>query len=174
MDEIDKKKEPIEFEPVFYYSREHRLQRASLKVQEFNASKNAKRPSIFGTLTGTRSNTMLLITILVMCVLISVLSRVVKDRSTYVLAGSTITASARQVQGEIYLDLTRSGGDYTGAVNIVVAGSSDTSNPVLHRVFFSLNEKETYHFRLPFKDSQVLILMQTETDEQLSMKINCK
>ncbi|MDR2807923.1 MAG: hypothetical protein LBB43_02830 [Spirochaetaceae bacterium] len=173
MSDESNKPKPVEFEPVYYYSREHRLQRASQRIRDFNAD-TAKSPNVFASLTSTRSNTLLLITIMVICVCISILSKITREASTYTLAGTTVSASAKRSGAKVYLDITKSGSSYVGAVTVAAAPRSKPDEPTIQKIFFTPDEKETFYFSLPFQDSQVLVILRTETDEYLSMVLTCR
>jgi hypothetical protein len=169
-----KKPQPVEFEPVYYYSREHRLQRASQKVKDFNAHLRKGRPNVFASLTSTRSNTVLLITIMLMCVCIALLSRLTREISTYTLAGTSISATAKRSGTTIYLDITKVGSAYIGAVTVGCAARSEPDALTVQKIFFTPDEEETFHLSFPFQDSHILIVLQTETEERLGMVVSCK
>ena len=173
-DKISSKAEPPEIEPVYYYSREHRLQRASQKVRDFNASFGKKPPNVFATLTSTRSNTLLLITIMIMCVFIAIMNKITRQLSTYNLAGTVISAQAQRSGNSTYIEISKTGSAYKGAVSIACAARSKPDAPQIQTVFFTADEKETFYLSFPFQDSQILLLLQTDTEEQVNMVLTCK
>lgn len=68
MEERDKKELP------FYYSRARRLERAPLEVQRLMNSSNQGRPSLFKTLTATRSHAFLFLAIVILALTIMFLT----------------------------------------------------------------------------------------------------
>lgn len=172
-----------EKELVFYYSREHRLARASSQVQELNNPTVQKRSGIFGTFTTTRSHAVLLVSILGLCIVISFISKLTKERGTIMLGGNALYASASRIDGgTTYLTIKKTFKKdtqvYTGAVEVAITPlvSKETQGdaPIsTQRLFFTLKPEEEYGLSLPFEASTLLILMQAE-DERISFRIKPK
>jgi hypothetical protein len=180
---------PPEREIIFHYSREHRLAKASSRVQELNDPKAQRRSGIFGTFTSTRSHTVLLVSIIGMCVFISFISKLTKEKSAVMIGGNSIHASAsRMEEGTTYLTIKKTfkkdSNVYTGAVDLAVTplvsrGKEESQEgaqeaPIsTHRIFFTLKPEEEYGLFLPFEASTLLILMQAE-DKHITFRVKPK
>ena len=180
----------LDREPVYYYSREHRLARASPAVREMNRDIPKTSPSLFRSLTSNRAYTLLFVSIIVCAGFGMIFSKVGSEQKVPAssiqrisLGGNTLKVSAQRFQGTTYLRITKTvsaTGVYTGAVDMAITPvdlpSSETegteSPPVIrHRIFFNADTEETYGLSLPFEAPQVLMLMQTEQDERVSIQI---
>lgn len=179
----------LDRELVFHYSREHRLAKASARVQELNNPKVQKRSGIFGTFTATRSHTVLLASIVGMCIFIAFISKLTREKSTIMVGGNSIYAAAsRMSEGMTYLTIRKTFKNdrnvYTGAVDLAVTpllakGKEEPPEgaqeaPIsTHRIFFTLQPEEEYGLSLPFEASTLLILMQVE-DKHITFKVKPK
>jgi hypothetical protein len=172
-----------EKEPVFYYSRDHRLAKASPRVQELNNPKEQKRSGVFGTFTSTRSNTVLLVSIVGFCIVISFISKLTREKSTPHLGGNAIYASASRMGAETtYLTIRKTfkkeTNVYTGAVDVAITPllSKETQGdaPITtQRIFFTLKPEEEYGLSLPFEAATLLILMKSE-NEHITVRVKPK
>ncbi|MDR2792581.1 MAG: hypothetical protein LBB61_02795 [Treponema sp.] len=164
-------------EVVFRYSHERRLEKAPRSVQDFNKSKG-KRPAVFATLTGSRSNIVLLMTILVFCALVSIITRLISDKNAYKLDGNAVTVSAMRYEGNTFVVIKKQAEKadaYTGAVDIAIssekrassssAESGETPPIFTSRFYFMPDENEEFRISAPLEIEHVLILMQTETEQ---------
>jgi hypothetical protein len=173
-----------EEELTFYYSREHRLSKASQNVKDLYAEKkNAGRFNLLGPLIADKPRATLFLSIILICVAMFVLSIVNKLGSSYSLEGNKIEISGTRFEGAVLVVLTKtikktvgrtagrtSGQVYTGPVDIAVsypvnsgAEISDEDYPVFyHRIFFSLAPVERYRFAVPFDTQEQIIILQTE------------
>ncbi|MDR1986596.1 MAG: hypothetical protein LBP88_06455 [Treponema sp.] len=176
---------------VFFYSRAHRLERASPAVREMNRDIPKTSPSLFGTLTSNRAYTMLFISIFVFAGFGMIFSKVSSEQKSpssgtqrINVGGNTLKVSAQRFQGATYLRITKTAPHdtavYTGAVDMAITPldlppsvtEAAESPPVIsHRIFFSSEAEEAYGLSLPFEAPQVLMLMQTEQDERISIQI---
>ncbi|MDR0628429.1 MAG: hypothetical protein LBG24_02060 [Treponema sp.] len=175
---------------VFYYSRAHRLERASPAVREMNRDIPKTSPSLFGSLTSNRAYTMLLIPILVCAGFGMIYSKVSAKHPTpssriqrISLGGNTLKVSAQRFQGATYLRITKTAPDtgvYTGAVDMAItpldlppSGTEVRESPpvISHRIFFNSDEEEGYGLSLPFEAPQILMILQTEQDERIRIHI---
>lgn len=180
----------LDRELVFHYSRDHRLAKASPALRAFNESGPQKRPTVFSTLTATRSHKVLLVSIIVLSVFISVMSRITKETNLPSLEGNRISASGVRREGTTTLTVKKTfkdnAGVYTGAVDIAVTPSLPTGNknalaetrteavPIAtYRIFFTLNPAETFSLSIPFEAPSLLILMQAE-DTYINFKVRPK
>ena len=181
---IDKEKLPeqdeIEREPVFYYSREHRLSRASPAVRAMNDGQFI-RPSV-KTLLGTRGNAIVFITIVIFTVF-GLAGRFVglnRERGTN-LGGNTLALKILLEEEVLFLGLTKnapkSGEFYIGAVDIavspVIPRSREGERPLIytHRVYFNPVDSETFLLSLPFDGNDFFVILATD-NEQKTLRLN--
>jgi hypothetical protein len=164
-------------EVVFYYSREHRLKRASPTVRALYDD-NSPRPG----LTGRKSNIFLLVSILIVCVMFVLTSRI--PEKGFKLGGNTVALTIyRSDQGKlsVYIQKTipASGEVYTGAVAVavspVISKQDKGKTPEIYtdKFFFTPAEEEDYRFDLPFEGEDFLVVLQTET-ERKGLRIKTK
>jgi hypothetical protein len=166
---------------VFYYSREHRLKRASPVVRALY--ENAPNPGVVKNLVGRKSNIFLLVSILMVCVMLALSSRIPGEKGVD-LGGNTVALTiARNNRGALSALIQKtaasSGEAYTGAVGIAVSPvipKEDTGKaPEVYagKVFFTPAEKEDYRLELPFEGENFLVVFQTD-NERKSLRIKAK
>jgi hypothetical protein len=158
----------------FYYSRDSRLARASQTVKDMNEGK-IKRPSIFGSLTSTRSHRMTFISIIVLCAAISVIGKVVSNESSYSLGKNSITASALRYEGKTFVVLKKTARDgaYSGAVNVAISPDKTTEKDwtiFTELIYFMPEPSEEFRMAIPLEVEHLLLLLQNET-ERLAIRI---
>jgi hypothetical protein len=175
-------KSPETFDPnperdeslVFYYSREHRLERASETVRGLNAPREKTKRGFFGALAANKSQGFLLIGIVVMSAMIMMVSVFVKG-DTADFGGNRVEFSAFRFQGSSYLALkktaSKKGSPYTGVVNLAVSPSSlppgEAALPVFTQtIFFSLEAEEEFRMMLPFESAEILILAEAPSQKR--------
>ncbi|GHU28308.1 hypothetical protein FACS1894164_20670 [Spirochaetia bacterium] len=169
---MDKKK-PLIFEPVYYYSREHRLQKAPASVRALHTG-GVKRSGIFNTLTGTRSNRFMLMTIVILFVFISILTRMTNAIGSYQLGGNSLTLNARTTAGETYLEINKIYKEeaFIGTIKVAVSTPSGNEGITVEQIAFSMLPEEQYRILIPFKAPQYLVVLQMDTGEYISVKVN--
>ncbi|MDR0601041.1 MAG: hypothetical protein LBG42_01540 [Treponema sp.] len=157
-------------DPVFYYSREKRLSRASEPVRALYREEPKKR-GFLRSLTATKPLATLFASILILSAFILVLAVFGGAEDSRTLGGNRIRVQAMKYEGETYLVLTKTAGKgnvYTGPVDMAVApevpgGAEDTPYPVFrNRIFFSLREEEEYRFSVPFEADRLVMVIQGE------------
>jgi hypothetical protein len=174
----------IDRDPVFYYSREHRLSKASPAVRALNNGKPL-RPSLSKTLFATKANTLVFIT-LVVVIVFSLGARFAgrtRERSV-ILGGNTLKLAILSVEETKILELLKnapkSGEVYVGEVDIAVSpvmpklkGGEAAEPPKIftHRIVFQPVDPETFYVSLPFEGSDFFVLLRTP-DEQKSVRLN--
>jgi hypothetical protein len=169
-------------EAVFYYSREHRLRRASPAVQALY--EDAPNPGIVKNLVGRKSNLFLLVSILMVCVMLALSSRIPGEKGGVKLGGNTVAlAIARNDEAKLSVFIQKtaasSGDAYAGAVAVVVSpviSKEDTGKaPEIYtdKFFFTPAEKEDFCFELPFEGEDFLVVLQTE-HERNGLRIKAK
>jgi hypothetical protein len=165
-------KQPLDRDPVFYYSRARRLERASEAVRAMNEPGPPKRIKGFRALTASKPQGFLLMSVILLAVVLVILSGVLsrEDTST-MLGGNAVAASALGFEGTTYVTIKKTVKQedraYTGTVDLAVSEalppgeeSGGRELPIsTHRIFFSLEPEEEYRFSVPFEASRLLILM---------------
>jgi hypothetical protein len=172
--------EPIQ-EPVFYYSRERRLERASAELRAFNSDSEPPRRGLFRTLFTNKSQTMVFISIIIISA-VMVLSSLFYSRSEVLLEGNALTVSALRYEGSTILvikkELRRERDPYAGAVDVAVspalsreALAAGADAPVFaRRIFFTLEKREEYRISVPFEGEELLLLFQAE-ERRTSLRV---
>ena len=160
-------------EIVYHYNREHRLAKAPQSVQDLYKPESRRRFGIFRSLTGSKPRAMLFYSIIVMCIMILILSRLNIIGTTYNLDGNELTVQAVYHEGTVIIEITKSvlrsvldyfTPAYTGAVTIAVLPFRDVhpENTFYHRIFFTNEEVEVYRFAVPFDAVELVIAFDTE------------
>lgn len=172
-------------DPVFYYSRERRLDRASPIVRELNEGKSV-RIGLSKRLFGTRGNSFLFFAIILSLAALGLANRFsARERGTK-FGGNTLAVAIVKEDEVPILGIVKnapkSGEAYTGAVDIAVspvmakpkAGEVQEVPPVFtHRIFFNPLETETYQVVLPFDGTSFFVLLRSD-EEQKSLKITAQ
>ena len=166
-----KAEDPMEDrEIVYYYSREHRLRRASAAVRELN---NTSRPGAIKAIAGHRANLLLLVSILIVCVAILMSSRFSGRSSTgFGMGNNTLSVFAEEEAAGfcLYIQKTIPAGKevYTGAVDIAISPARPKGGgeaPIYtDRIYFSLVSPEYYKFPLPFGGDRFIVILNTEEE----------
>jgi hypothetical protein len=168
-------------ETVFYYSREHRLKRASPAVRALY--EDAPKLGVLKSLVGRKSNLFLLVSILMVCVMLTLGSRIPGEKGIN-LGGNTVALAITRNNGGtlsifIQKNAASSGEAYAGAVALAVSpviAKEDTGKaPEIYtdKFFFTPAEKEDYRFELPFDGEDFLVVLQTE-HERKGLRIKAK
>jgi len=177
--------ENIEQEPVFYYSREHRLERASPRVRELNSGEFGKM-SATKRIFGSRGNVMTFIMIIITFFMLSFVSKYSQATTNVKLGGNTVSLAIQKDEETLVLEITRQS-PKTGAANaeeveIAVSPTNVKSKakgetpPVFyHRIYFSQAGYENYQISLPFdiNENEFILLLKT-AEEQKSVKLRAK
>ena len=116
---MEKDDKDLPSDPVYYYSREHRLSRASPRVRALN-EETTERPGIFKSLFATRGNTLVFVSILIIGLMFGINARFSGKDKGKLLGGNTVAAVIIQEEGVPVLGIIKttpkSGEAYTGAV----------------------------------------------------------
>jgi hypothetical protein len=179
-DDDSPEKAPVDRDPVFYYSRARRLERASDAVRAIND------PSIpkWSAIKNPRARPLSLLFLALMILIVGIISFVWSPAdNARNLKGNTVAVSALTFQGATYLVIKKSmaekDGAYTGTVDLAVSRElspeekkSGVEAPIsTHRIFFSLEPEEEYRLSVPFEAERLLVLMQGENEMiRLSVK----
>ena len=165
----------VEIDPVYYYSREHRLSKASPAVRAMNDGKYI-RPSA-RTLFATRGNAIVFATVVIFTVfgLSSRFMGLGRERGT-VLGGNNLALTIVREEGVLFLGMTKNvpknGEFYIGAVDIAVSPvipksrEGETPQIYAHRVFFNPVESETYLVSLPFDENDFFVILVAENEQK--------
>jgi hypothetical protein len=168
-------------EAVFYYSREHRLKRASPTVRALYD--DAPGPGTVKNLIGKKSNLFLLVSILMVCVMLALSSRIPGEKGV-TLGGNTVALAITRNRGGklsvfIQKNAASSGEAYTGTVAVAVSpvlSKQDKGKPpeiYTDKFLFTPAEKDGYRFELPFEGEDFLVVLQTE-HERKGLRIKAK
>jgi hypothetical protein len=177
--------ENIEKEPVFYYSREHRLERASPRVRELYSGEFGKM-SATKRIFGSRGNVMTFALIIITFFMLSFVSKYTQANTNVKLGGNTVALAILKEDETLILGITkqgpRAGVSNAGEVEIAVSPTNVKSKaegetpPVFyHRVYFSQTGYENFQISLPFDiNENEFILLLITADEQKSVKLRAK
>ena len=152
----------------FYYNRQRRLAKAPQAVQDLYKEQKKTRFGLFGVLVADRPRRMLFVSIILLCVLIIVLSRMGFFDNKHILDGNRIEITGIGFEGTTIVNMRKTvekKDAYTGAVNIAISVETQQQEqyPVFyHRVFFTLEKEEAYRFAVPFDSPELLIVLQSE------------
>ena len=163
--------------PVFYYSREHRLSRAPAVVRALN-DENYARPSLGRRLFGTKENAIILVSILIICAMFTVVSRLSTRGTSVKLGANTLDLNIIR-EGDvlglrILKTVPKSGEFYIGAVNIAVTPviaqlrEGETPQVFAHRVFFNPADSESFFISLPFDGENFYVLLNTDDEQKIA------
>ena len=182
MDKESPPKDNEQGDPVFYYSREHRLSRASKRVREMNDEAPFKR-SFIGTLFRNKGNVFLLASLLMICVMFVISSRYSGREKGINLAGNMIEAAIFRDGDVLILSIEKKtvkrGEVYIGDVDLAVSQAkseldkSQGLNVFSHRVTFNPVDKEDFFLTLPFDGTDFFVILKAG-DKQKSFRINAK
>ncbi|GHU81776.1 hypothetical protein FACS189468_5010 [Spirochaetia bacterium] len=171
---MDEKKPAPEKPVEFYYSREHRLARASPAVRALNEGALAMKPGLFRSLTSTKPMAFLFVSVITLCVAMILLSRYVRSDNDLVLGGNTLKASAISAGGASYVTIKKTFADqgepYTGAVDLAVSPKETPEDPKappidVRRIYFTLEGEEIFRFSVPFTGDELILLFQAEEEQ---------
>ena len=157
-------------DPVFYYSRERRLSRASETVRNMN--KENKRRGFLG-LFGSKGNILIFICI-VLIIAMAGLGRYIHRRNEGLnLEGNILSLSIVRQGEEMALGLLktvpRSGEFYVGEVEILVspaAAEPNESEVFVHLIFFNPVDSETFILPLPFDGDDFFVILRTGNEQR--------
>jgi len=178
----------IEKEPVFYYSREHRLERASARVRELNSGELGKM-SVAKRIFGTRGNVMTFVLIIITFFMLNFVSKYSQTKANVKLGGNTVVMAILKEEEALILEITKqspkTGVTYAGDVEIAVSPTNakskskmnevETSPVFYHRIYFAQAGYENFQISLPFDigENDFILLLKT-ADEQKSVKLRTK
>lgn len=166
-------------EIVYHYNRERRLEKAPQAVRDLYKVKPRRRFGFLHSFTDTRPKAILFGTIIVICLMMFALSKFGLTGDSGELDGNNISVQGKKYDGTVIINVKKTlrkdklAGKkeaYTGAVNIAVfppaktgAGQNQPSENIFyHRIFFSNAQEELYRFTVPFNQSELALVFQTE------------
>jgi len=159
---------------TFYYNRERRLEKAPQIVKDLYKDKESKQQNRFNLLRpliADKPRATLFFTIVILCAFILVLSVLGYMDTSYSFEGNKLEISGTRYEGTtiVVIKKTRKKGlstPYTGTVDIAVSpvqgGENEDMNVFGHRIFLTLEQTEEYRFVVPFDDSNLLMVLQSE------------
>ena len=155
----------------FYYNRERRLAKAPQSVRDLYTEKRVYRFNLLKPLIADKRRAILFFTIIIICAMIYAMSMLGYFDDSYSLDGNKIEISGTKFENMAVVALRKtvkkdSGNAYSGAVDIAispVAGGENEEIPIFyHRVYFTLDPVEEYHFVVPFYATELIMVLQTE------------
>ncbi|GHV18210.1 hypothetical protein FACS189493_7230 [Spirochaetia bacterium] len=164
-------------DPVFYYNRERRLARASPDVRALYEG-GGSRSSLFRGKTGSVSQLLVLIPIIIMLVFMLIVSRTSREPGGASLGGNTVTVTAMGFSDATYVVVKKKAlkdDAYTGNVDIAASiakkGGDTTEVPIeTRRIFFTLETAEEFRFSLPFGAPDILMVFNAG-EEFVSLRV---
>ena len=182
-DAVPDTEKEIERDPVFYYSREHRLSHASPIVQSMNGKAYAKQ-GLTKRMFGSKSNLVLFATILIICASFALTGRYMKKQGNITLGENSLALTMIQDQDTAILGIVKkvpkSGEFYTGTVELIVSQTqskeeSEHGAPEFfnHHIRFNPVETETITIPLPFEGNDFIVILKT-ANEQKSIRLKIK
>jgi hypothetical protein len=166
-------------EIVYYYNRERRLEKSSQAVRDLYTEQPKRRLGFLYALTGSKSNTMLFGTIIFLCALMLLFSYFGISGDSRELDGNILSVKGINYDGTVLIEVrkthrkdrfARSIKPYIGAVEIAVflpakSGQEQSQQPTAvfrHKIFFTNEQEEYYRFAVPFDQSELALIFQTE------------
>jgi len=141
----------------FYYSREHRLSRASRQVREMNEQRPVRRRGLFSSLAPTKAHGIMLISILMACAMVLIATRVSRGPPALILGGCSLRLELRREGEGLGLSMGKKAppqGGYTGPVDIAVSPEAAKDGGTLPevftaRIYWTDAEEERFSISLP-------------------------
>ena len=160
----------------FYYSREKRLERASQAVKDINEPYVPRKAGLFRTLTSTRPLRFLFLSVITICVAITILSRFLYVEGVREIGNNKVAVSVIGSGENSYITvrktMLKSGGksgnagiSYAGPVDIAVAIPGEGNQIHVERIYFGPDQEEIFRFVAPFREKKLLILMEAGSDQ---------
>ena len=174
----------VNTDTIFYYSREHRLSRASANVRSMNDGKPI-RPSLSKTLFATGAHRLIFVAIVIAIVAFSLANRFSGRGNDGVnLGGNTLAAGITREEGILILEIVKtmpkSGEAYVGNVDLSVSPvvsqlKEGEKAPQIfsHRISFNSVETETYQVSLPFDGNDFLVIFKNDSGQK-SVRLKVK
>ena len=173
----------LDREPVYYYDREHRLNRASRRVRDFN-TENSGQKSLPRRLFANKGNVFIFISILIICAMFAFNSRLSRQNTAVKIGGNSVSVVITIEEGVQILSLVKTalnkGNINSGELDIAVSPASSSSAEIedmlvfMHRVIFHPVESEIFRVSLPFdidaSNGDFVVVLKTN-DEIKSIKI---
>jgi hypothetical protein len=168
-----------ETEIVYHYNRERRLEKAPQAVRDLYREQPRRRFGFLHALVGNKPGAMLFGTIVFLCVFMLLLSFFGFTDDSRELDGNILSVKGKNYEGTVIIEVrkkprkdkfARNIKPYTGPVNIAVFPPAKTgqeqspqaANIFYQKIFFTNESEENYRFSVPFAQSELAIIFQTE------------
>jgi hypothetical protein len=153
---------------IYYYSREHRLEKASKSVREYNNSPGLS-PSA-KAFRKNKGNVLTLVAILLISAMIMIYAFFSgSSGASLTLGNNSVILNIVEEESVLVLSVEKNVPNgkeaYTGAVDVAVSPILPEGEEIpvfAHRIFFSMNSPEVYYMVLPFVSERIMIILQTE------------
>jgi len=164
-------------EIVYHYNRERRLEKSTQAVRDLYTEPPRRRFGFLLALTGTKPNAMLFGTIIFLCALMLIFSYFGLAGDSRELDGNVLSVKGINYEGTVIIEVikkhrkdrfARSIKPYTGAVEVAVflpAKKNQEQQPTgifRQKIFFTNEQEERYVFTVPFDQSELALIFQTE------------
>jgi len=164
-------------EIVYHYNRERRLEKAPQAVRDLYNEQPRRRFGFLNTLIGNKPGAILFGTIIILCVMMLLLSFFGYIGDSHELDGNILSVKGIKYEGTVIIEIrktlkkdkfARRINPYTGTVNIAVflpvkSGQEQSQHDIFyHKIFFTNEQEEYYRFAVPFNQSDLALVFQTE------------
>ena len=162
---------------TYYYSREERLKKAPHLAQGINNSSNAPKSGLFRIFTSNKSLGIPFFSIIVICIIIIIVSRLTIAGNTSVLGNNTVSISAASAGNSTYITIKKTVAHgrkqknaepvepYFGEVNIGITLPNDKDSVYFERINFDKKAEEVFNILVPFRGKRLLVLMEADTEQ---------
>ena len=156
-------------DPVFYYSRERRLERSSQTVRDIYSEK--KRRGLVA-LFGSKGNVLIFVCIILIIGMTAMASNITKRNEGITLGRNTLAITLVHEEGLMVLGLIksapRSGEFYIGDVDIIVSHTGETQEEerFIYQITFNPLESETFVIPLSIVENDVFVTLRTPEEQR--------
>ena len=163
---------------TFYYNRERRLASAPKAVQDLYEESKPGRFGLFGALIADKPRRALFVTIVILCAIILIVSKMGLLETSVILDGNRLDISGTYFEDTVIVLVKKTAKDaqaYAGEVNIAVSVPMPHPETALrdegeypfftHRIYFTLEKDEVYRFAVPFNAPELLVVLQSDKSE---------
>ena len=163
---------------TYYYSRERRLENAPQAVQDMYYKEEPRRRGLFRAGPGGKLQLFTMIAILLVSAMALVSTLVGRESGAHSFEGNSVAIQAIRFEGAIIVTLRKSARTarsflnlrparqaYVGEVSVeaMPAGAGGAGARFSHRVTFTEESPQVFHFALPFDADELEVSLRTES-----------